>query len=34
VAAGDLSTLPAVCAPLLDLGAQAHAVRPVRLFAS
>jgi urease accessory protein len=33
-ATGDLGALPAAGAPLLDLGAEAHAVRPVRLFTS
>jgi urease accessory protein len=34
LAAGDLDVLPAASAPLLDLGAEAHALRPVRLFTS
>ena len=33
-AAGPIEELPAAGAPLLDLGAEAHAARPVRLFAS
>ncbi|WP_406448054.1 urease accessory protein UreF [Streptomyces sp. NBC_00876] len=33
-ARGSIEELPAASAPLLDIGAEAHAARPVRLFAS
>lgn len=33
-ARGPISELPALSAPLLDIAAEAHAARPVRLFAS
>ncbi|WNI26076.1 urease accessory UreF family protein [Streptomyces sp. ITFR-16] len=33
-ARGGIEDLPAFSAPLLDIGAEAHAARPVRLFAS
>ncbi|NED92440.1 urease accessory protein UreF, partial [Streptomyces sp. SID11233] len=33
-AGGSIDELPAASAPLLDIAAEAHAARPVRLFAS